>query len=471
MGADNDNAVNIGRLVDEQRIGRFNILLVCVAALATIIDGYDIFVPGFIAPELVRQWHFPPSALGPMFAWGLGGIVIGSAFFGYVGDRMGRKRAIVLCSLLYGVLSLVSIGTQNLTQFTVLRFLIGLGIGGAIPNAIALVAELTPQRVRPSFVLLLMVGAPTGQLLPGLATLLWVPTYGWHILLVIGGIGPILIALLTQLVLPESIKYLTLQPHRRAELIRLAQRLRPELKIPEGARFFIAEAEVPTDLSPRGLFAQGLAPFTLLIWLCLGAGLLATYFIGNWLPAVLQQAGLPIQVAAGRLAFYAIGGILGGLVMTNLVRQFGVWAIVGVFVVAVPLVGSIGVSGLGVGGISALTAAAGFCVIAIINGVECVMGLVYPTAIRAKGAGWALGIGRLGALFGPLFGGTLIAMHLSNFEMFLAPAICLVAGLGGAIALAVLYRRRFGGAEAQIVGSGDNALLGKAALVQITPHM
>lgn len=459
-----ENAVDVGQLVDGQRVRPINLVLLGLAFLAVIIDGYDLFVPGFIAPELIKAWHFPPSALGPMFAWSMGGIIIGAALIGHFGDRMGRKRAIVLSSVFYGVLSLASLWAQDLTQFTILRFLIGLGIGGAIPNAIALVAEFTPRRARSTFLLLLMVGAPVGQLLPGLATLTLVPSYGWPVLLVIGGIGPILIAALALVTMPESIKYLTLQPHRRAELIGLARRMRPDMAIADDTRFFIVEPAVPADWSPSGLFAPGFAPVTALIWVCLGGSLLAMYFISNWLPTVLQGAGLSMQAAAGRLAIFAVGGILGAVTMASLVRKFGVFAIVGVFVAAVPLAASIGVSGLSVPVISALTAATGFCVIAIINGLECVMGLVYPTAIRAKGAGWGLAIGRLCAMVGPLLGSVLISMQLSSFGLFLVPAICLAIGAIGSGSLAILFAHRFGSQHVGKIAHGDEALLGNEAL-------
>jgi AAHS family 4-hydroxybenzoate transporter-like MFS transporter len=456
MSGSGARQIDVGGLVDGQRIRGVNLAVLLLCLLATIIDGYDIFVPGVIAPELIRTWHFPPAQLGGMFSLGMVGIILGAALFGYLGDRFGRKRAIVLASLLYGALTLVSLAADNLTEFTILRFLIGLGIGGAIPNAIALVAEFTPRRARTSFLLLVMVGAPIGQLLPALVSVTLVPSQGWHVLLVVGGVGPLLIAALAQWALPESVKFLTIHAHRRGELLALARRMRPDLALPEGTVFVIAEPPSRPGWSPASLFAEGLAPLTSLVWLCLGSGLLGIYFVASWLPAALQAAGATPQEAAGRLAFFALGGIAGGLLMTQLMRRFGVLAIVGVFLVSVPLVACIGLSGLDTATVSALTAAAGFCVIAIINGVEAVMGLIYPTAIRAKGAGWGLAVGRLGAVIGPLIGGMLVSRHLSNFALFMAPSICLAVGTLASAVLAMLLMRRYGSihvdAEAPVEG-------------------
>jgi AAHS family 4-hydroxybenzoate transporter-like MFS transporter len=441
-----ETQIDVSHLVDEQKISGINYVLLGLAFLATTIDGYDIFVPGYLAPELMKAWHFPPAALGPMFSTGLLGIIIGAAAFGHFGDRLGRKRAIVWSSVMYGVLTLTALWTTNLTEFTILRFLIGLGIGGVIPNAIALVVEFTPARARAMFVLLAVVGVSVGQLLPGIVTVALVPSYGWQVLLIIGGLGPILIAILTQWLMPESLKYLTLAPSRRAELLQLARRVRPDMAIPAEARFFIREPTIKSA-SPAELFSHGLAVLTPLVWLCLASGLLAIYFVSSWLPLVLQGAGLSMQEAAGRLAIFAMGGVVGGLVMAPLMARFGLLALIAVFVVAVPLVGSIGLSGLTTTLILVLTAAAGFCVIAIINGVECVMGMIYPTAIRAKGAGFALAIGRLGAMAGPILGGVLIGTHLSNFQLFLAPAYCLAVGTLASICLAFFYKRRFSAGE------------------------
>ncbi len=436
--------VDVGQLVDGQKIGRLSYVLLGVAFLVTVIDGYDIFVPGFIAPELIKAWHFPPQELGPMFSISLLGIIIGAAAFGHVGDKFGRRRAIVWSSLLYGVLSLASLWTTNLSEFTLLRFFIGLGIGGAIPNAIALVAELTPARARTAFLLLVMVGAPTGQLLPGLVTVQFVPTQGWHILLIVGGVGPILIAALAQWLMPESIKYLTLHPSRRPQLVKLARRMQPDLAVSADTRFLISEPPIKSGWSPAALFSHRLAVITPLIWLCLGCGLLAVYFTSSWLPSVLQGTGLSTQQAAGRMVFLSLGGIVGALLMAPMMARFGLVALITVFLISVPLVASIGLSGLSTSLISFLTAAAGFCIIAIVNGVECVMGRIYLTAIRAKGAGWGLAVGRLVALVGPVLGGMLVGMHLSNFQLFLAPAICLAIGTVGAVCLAILCTRRFG---------------------------
>ncbi len=439
--------VDVSGVVDQQKIGVFNITLLVLAALASAVDGYDIFVPGYIAPELIKAWHVSPADLGSMFGIGLLGIILGAPLFGWFGDRYGRKRAIVLGSLLYGVVSLVSLAAASLTQFTVLRFFIGIGLGGVIPNALALIAEFTPIRYRASFMMLVVLGVPVGQLLPGFVTAALVPQYGWKLLLVVGGIGPILVAVLAYFALPESIKYLVLRTRRFAEVRRLVHAMQPAAAMTEDTRFIIPEPLIAAEISPAKLFSDGLALITPLVWICLIAALIAIYFTASWLPVALQAAGLTTQQAALRAVYFGAGGVLGALCFTMFVQRFGVAAVALGFVVAVPLVACIGISGLSTTLISALTACAGFCIFGIINGMESIMGMLYPTAIRSKGIGWGLGVGRLGSIAGPLLGGYLVGMKLGNFQLFLAPAAFLLIGAVLFAILAVLCTRRFQGMQ------------------------
>jgi len=439
-------AIDIGRVVDEQKIGVFNISLLVFAALASVVDGYDIFVPGFIAPELIKAWGVSPGDLGSMFGIGMIGIIIGAPLFGWFGDRYGRKRAIVLGSLLYGVVSLGSLAATSIGQFTALRFLIGLGLGGVIPNALALVSEFTPIRYRASFMMLVVLGVPIGQLLPGFVTAAFVPQYGWKILLVVGGIGPILVAVLVQFVLPESIKYLVLRTSRFAEVKRL-QAMQPAIPLMENSRFIIPEPLIAAKISPAKLFSDGLALITPLVWICLSMALLAVYFTASWLPAVLQAAGLTTQQAALRAVYFGAGGVFGALCFTLFVHRLGVAAVALGFIISVPLVVCIGISGLSTTLISALTAGAGFCIFGIINGMESIMGTLYPTAIRSKGIGWGLGVGRLGSTAGPVLGGYLVGMKFTNFQLFLAPAAFLLVGSALFVVLAALCVRRFHGMQ------------------------
>ena len=437
--------IDVSGLVDAHKVGRFTISAVLICWLAVVIDGYDIFMPGVLAPEVARMWHATPPMIGAMFSIGMVGIIIGAILFGMLGDRYGRKRMIVVSSLAYGVLTLVSLSAGSMQQFLVYRFIIGLGIGGVIPNAVALVAEFTPLRYRAGFIMLVTFGAPVGQLVPGLVATTLVPTYGWQMLLIVGGVGPLLIALAAQFAMPESVKYLVLQPHRRAELVGMVQAIAPAAPIGPHTEFVIREPHTRKTASPAPLFHDGLGLITPLIWVCLGCGLLAVYFVSSWLPSALVSIGATRPQAAFHMVIYASGGIAGGLLSSWFVHRFGLLAIVATFILGIPLIAGIGAVGLTPVTSEILTFGGGFCVIALINGLEALMGMVYPTAIRAKGTGWGLAVGRIVSLAGPVLGGIVLALQLPLFQLFLVPAVALGIGALASLALTPLCIRRFHG--------------------------
>lgn len=437
--------VDVGQIVDKQQINTFNITLLIVIALSTALDGYDIFVPGFLAPALIKLWHANPAELGSMFGIGMVGIILGAPLFGWLGDRYGRKRMVVLCSLWYGVLSLLSLAATSMTQFTAMRFLIGIGIGGVIPNAIALIAEFTPIKYRSLFIMLAALGVPVGQLLPGLVTTSFVPTYGWHALLIVGGVCPILVGLIAWFALPESIKYLVLRTNRVDEVRAIVQSIEPGVDLPRGAQFAIPEPLFSADLSPAKLFVGELKLITPLVWLCIATVLLSLYFTTSWMLVVLESAGLTPHQAALRAIYFALGGVFGGLIFTPLVHRFGLIALAVGFIVVGPLVACIGISGLSTTLISVLTAGAGFFIIGLVNGMESIMGMLYPTAVRSKGVGWGLAVGRMGSMFGPVLGAYLVSLKLSNFQLFLTPAAILIFGALLFLVLTSLCVQRFGG--------------------------
>src|SRR5712692_6711874 len=213
--------VQVSRLLDERVLSAFHIKLIAWSFFIALIDGYDIAAIAFAAPYLVKAWDLKPGALGPVFSASLFGILIGSAVFGWVGDRFGRKAALVGSNLLFGVFTLAAAYAGNLNEMFWLRLLAGLGIGGVIPNVVAINAESAPRKFRATLAIIAVGTVPMGGALAGFASAALVPTYGWPILFQIGGIVPIVIALGAIIGLPESIKYMTLHEHQRSKMVAL----------------------------------------------------------------------------------------------------------------------------------------------------------------------------------------------------------------------------------------------------------
>jgi len=409
-------------------------------------DGFDLSAIGYVGPELVKQWHIAPPQLAPVFTAGIVGLLVGAPLFGFVGDRAGRKKAILIGLCAFGGLTLATMAATSLPQFVVLRFLTGVGLGGVIPNVIALTAEVAPKRLRGRFIVIVNFGVPAGIALPGMVAAGLVPTFGWPVLLFVGGVLPLAVAALALVALPESIKYLANRGDRAEQVRRLARVLRPDLAI-DGSTRFIAPARGPAAAagSPKTLFAGGLATITPLLWIALAANQMSNFFSLTWLPTLLQSAGASTSQAGLSASLFAIGGLAGGLCLTFIIDRLGVIPLVALFFVGAPLIAAIGFSGLSATEHGMIIAGAGFCVTGINFGMGAVLGAIYPTPVRAMGTGWAQAAGRVGALAAPLAGGALLTMQLPLAELLLAPAMVLGVGAVTCATLAVLCVRRFGG--------------------------
>src|SRR3954471_15993035 len=229
--------VPVSRLLDERGLSSFHIKLLIWSFFVVLIDGYDIGAIAFAAPSLVKAWGVQPHALGPVFSASLIGILFGSALFGFIGDRYGRKAALIWSNLLFGVFTYAAAYATNLDQMFWLRLVAGLGIGGVIPQVVAIKAQSAPRKLRAQAAIIAVGCVPIGGAIPALVTATLVPHYGWPILFQIAGIVPIIIGLAGFFGLPESIKYMTLHETHRSKMEKLVADIRPDYKVPPNARF------------------------------------------------------------------------------------------------------------------------------------------------------------------------------------------------------------------------------------------
>src|SRR6516165_358318 len=231
--------VRVSQLLDEGGLSSFQIKLIIWSFFLVLIDGFDIAAIAFAAPYLVKAWNLSPGALGPVFSASLVGILFGSAIFGWVGDRYGRKAALVGSNLLFGIFTFAAAYSGNLQEMFWLRLLAGIGIGGVIPNVVAVNAESAPRHLRATLAIIAVGCVPIGGAIPGFVTATLVPQYGWPILFLIGGVVPVVIAVAALLGMPESIKYMTLHPRERHAMEALIAEIRPDFKVPADAHFVI----------------------------------------------------------------------------------------------------------------------------------------------------------------------------------------------------------------------------------------
>jgi MFS transporter, AAHS family, 4-hydroxybenzoate transporter len=429
--------VPVSRMLDERGLGSFQIKLLIWSFFVVLIDGYDIGAIAFAAPHLVRDWKIDPHALGPVFSASLIGILFGSAIFGWIGDRYGRKAALIWANLLFGVFTFWAAYATNLDQMFWLRLFAGIGIGGVIPNVVAINAESAPRRLRATLALIAVGCVPLGGAIPGAISAFYVPTYGWPILFQVGGIVPVIIGLAGFLGLPESIKYMTLHESQRGRMEKLVHDINPNFQIPPNARFVLEdEREQFSGFNPAYLFRQGLQVITPLTWLLFALNLMGFFFLLSWTPTLMTAAKLPPAAAALSGTAMQVGGTVGSLLLCFWLQRQRFFAVAILFVLAVPVVGSIGFAGL-TSQAALLTATffAGFLVLGIQSGINVAGAMIYPTSLRSNGSGWQLGLGRIGSIVGPFVGAQFVGMPVQNLYMWSAVPFAL-----GAVVCFIVHR-------------------------------
>jgi AAHS family 4-hydroxybenzoate transporter-like MFS transporter len=429
-----EQTIDVAALLDNSPWSSYQKLLTGLAALAVIFDGFDIQILGFAIPSLIREWHVARNEFGPVLAIGLAGMVVGGPLAGYCGDRFGRRAALIGCVAIFGLATFATAFVQGFLGLSVLRFITGMGTGGALPNVSALTAEFAPLRRRPTAVKLTLVCVPLGGMLGGLLAAWVLPKFGWRGLYGIGGALPLLFAVVLGATLPESPRFMARQPERWSRLAGLLTRIGHV--IPVGAAFEDrAGTQNASRASVRALFGPGLARETTGLWIaflfCLGS----IYLVFGWLPALLTSHGLDLATASSGLAVYNFGGVLGVLVWAVLVPIFGsrgpvlfgalagAGSAVAFLMVPIqahgshtPLLVCLGMNGL------------------LANAVQislyALAAHVYPTSVRATGVACSATIGRAGGLLSSLFGASLIQAGAGAYWMTVAIAmLCAFAGL------------------------------------------
>jgi AAHS family 4-hydroxybenzoate transporter-like MFS transporter len=466
--------VDVVEFIDQQPVGGFQIRLLATCAAVLFLDGFDTQAIGYVAPALAREWGLTKGALGPVFSAGLFGLMIGALLFGPLADRIGRRKIIVFSTVAFGLGSLATAFIPDVNSLLAIRFLTGLGLGGAMPNAIAMTSEFSPRRRRATMVMIMFCGFSVGAALGGLLAAALIPDFGWRSVFIVGGAAPLLLAPILALRLPESVRFLVLtghalrpgharQPGRaHQQVAELLGRISPKAAFAPATRFVVHEPEL-TGMPVLHLFRSGRTLVTLLLWVVFFMSLLDLYFLAYWLPTVLNDLGASVSGAALIGSMLQVGGVVATFVLGSIIDRFSFRALTLVYFIAVFAVGAIGQFGHSAVLVTIAVFAAGFCIIGGQIAANALAAAFYPTAIRATGVGWALGIGRVGSIVGPLVGGALLAMKWSAAEVFMTAAVAALCAALAAFCLSRLVPTADGGE-----GSADPTSPFDATLSQAT---
>jgi AAHS family 4-hydroxybenzoate transporter-like MFS transporter len=430
---DMQTRVNVRGCIDERPFGRFQLLVTALCALIVFLDGFDTQAIGYVAPAIIKEFGVSRSALSPVFSASLVGLMLGALIGGPVSDRFGRRPVLLGGMVFFGVMSLLTVFATSIETLLVVRLLTGLGLGCVMPNAIALTSEYAPERVRSTAVMVMFCGFSLGAALGGLAAAVLIKDFGWQSVFVAGGVLPLLAAIAVWLWLPESVRFLVLNGGDKKRIAAIMEKIDPALAR-KGIEYQ-ADEHKETKSPVRQLFADKRALLTGLLWVVFFMSLMDLYFLSNWLPTVINDAGIPVSSAALITAMLQIGGTVGTLVLGRVFDKVSPFrALSVIYFLAAGFIVAVGVAGTSKTALVVTIFGAGFCVIGGQIGANALAAKAYPTSIRATGVGWSLGIGRIGSVLGPVIGGMLLTMHWDMRQLFLVAAIpVFIAGVAALI--------------------------------------
>lgn len=447
--------VNISDVIEKQKLNRKVVSLLILSFLIMLCDGYDLQAISFASPSIVADWGIERAAFGFVFTAGALGIMVGGFVFGSLADRIGRRPSFIIGTILFSSMTLSTVVASDLTHLAVFRFIAGLGIGGVTPICFALNVEYVPRRFRATVVAVVMVGYVIGTSIGGILAAWLVPHYGWHVLFYIGGLVPLALLPVLVFALPESIKYLLLSGKHPEAVPLLVNALDPTVGATSDTRFVLDGTEDQAKLESwketiLSLFKGPLAKITPILWIAFIASSMTVFFLAFWIPLITVGTGRSASLAAIGLTLYSLGGVFGGLLASRIVDMRGLAAVTPIPLIATAVVIATGAFEFSDAGFLTMLCLIGFFIFGGHFALMSVMGMFYPSSNRASGAGWALSIGKVGAIFGPALAGIVIANNPPLIHLLIAAAAPLpIVALG----VFVLGRLNKAGAESESQGA------------------
>ena len=432
----------IVEIIDDAPIGRLQVLVFALCILVSLIDGFDTQSIAFVAPAIAKQWGVSQWHFGFLFSATLLGSAIGNAVFGILADRVGRRRLVIVTTLIFGLFSAASAVSTGYWQLLAFRLLGGIGMGGVIPNMLALAAEYAPLRRRATIVTFTLWGFPFGAVAGGIAAGPMIMRWGWPSVFWLGAAAPVLLVPVLIAALPESLRFLGLDAVRRNDVVTLLRRIDP-------ARAAIArmESRATAPGKQRGqvsaLFGSGLAAPTILLSTVMFLSLFLTYLLINWVPTMLSQAGMSVSNAILGAVALNLGGILGSYILSRAIDGRGrpPLMLAGGYACAAIAIWFASEGSTNKWPALGLLLMCGFFHIGTQLSTTAFTSGVYPVAIRGTGIGVIQAVGRIGSLMGPIVGGALLSMGMTArgiLELAVIPA-CLAS-----LSLLALASRRRG---------------------------
>lgn len=408
--------LDIRAYINERSMSGYQWLLLGLCFLIVTTDGMDVAIMGFLAPGITREWGISKAAFGVVMSAAPIGLAIGALLVGPLSDRFGRKKLLIGSVALFGLFNLASAFAHNTVELSALRFLTGLGLGAAMPSTTTLLSEYVPERSRSMLLAMMFTGFNLGSALIGFLAAAVLPHYGWRAVLLVGGAIPLLCVPVYLLLVPESARFMVVKAFPAERIARTLRRVcrSSVAEVADDTAFTISEPPVTGAQPVRTVLSHSYRSITLALWVTYFMGLLVIYLLSGWLPTLIKDAGLPIERAANLTALFQLGGTVGALVVGFFMDRVAPRRVIGMAY----LLGAVWILLLSSGNVSTslfafYVLAAGFCMSGAQTGLNAFAPSCYPTAVRATGVSWMLGVGRFGSITGSMAGGVLLTLGWS----------------------------------------------------------
>lgn len=396
---------SITEIISSSAISKFQWQVFLLCFLIAIFDGFDTQAIAFTGPEIINFFNLTSGGLAPIMTAGTVGMVLGAMILGVIGDKTGRRPALLGAVSVFGIATLLTAFVDSTNHILILRFIAGLGMGGATPVLLSLVAEYTPSKHRGTSMTVVLLGLPAGAIIGGLLAAKIMPIIGWQGIFIAGGIAPLALLIFLIFLLPESLHHLSLKNKNKNKIIQIINKIAPNALYKE----LSSEEDKTEKASIIGLLNKELIQNTIAVWLVYFFNWVSWFLLLSWLPTVLKVSGLAAdQAPMGTVVVNSVF-IICALPLAAILPKFNIKLIlVSLFSLGIAvciglfLSGDLwlwvfifaGLAGLGIGGQQIV--------------LNYLIAKVYPTNLRATATGWAIGCGRIGAILGAASGGYIL---------------------------------------------------------------
>ncbi|WP_151829529.1 MFS transporter [Acinetobacter ursingii] len=417
--------IDLREFIDENRVSPMQKLVIFLCLMIVVVDGIDISIMGFVAPVIKQEWGISTTDLAPVMSAALVGLALGAVVSGPLADKFGRKKLLIINLLGFGLFTLLAALSSGVTELMMYRFIAGLFMGGVMPQAVTLVTDYSPMRLNGRMVTIILSGFTIGAAIGGFLAAWIIPHYNWHAMMIIGGVLPIILAVVAIFTLPESIGYKVLKQHPKPEIDAIINKMAPDFDT-RNKVFVLPKAKTSTTNPVKTVLSPFYVLGSFLLWWSYASGLFVVYLLGSWLPMMSHEFGFSISEASLITAIYQLGCPIGciacGYLMDKINPHIGL--VIG-YVVAITFMVFVGEVGHNFVMYSVMCFFIGMWMNGANAGLNSVSSAFYPVFARATGNSWMHGIGRLGAVGSAFAGAYFLSLGWPASKIFLI--LCLPA--------------------------------------------